>query len=60
MKVGHSLAVTIPADFCHDLGIKSGDEVKVEASPEKGKVSLYFSGSQQLLLLQGLFSKTKK
>jgi antitoxin component of MazEF toxin-antitoxin module len=44
----HSLAVTIPADFVHSLGVKAGDGVKVETDKENGKMSLCFSGVMQL------------
>lgn len=51
IKIGtHSLAVIIPAEFIHALGIKSGDEVKVVADKTKGIVSLYFTGFMQLSL----------
>lgn len=60
MKVGHSLAVTIPSEFCREVGIKNGDEIKVVTVPEKGKISYYFTGSQQLMLLGDLFSKQIK
>lgn len=46
----HSLAVIIPADFAHSLGIKSGDSVKVMTSLDKGLMSVFFSGAVQLKL----------
>lgn len=46
----HSLAVIIPAQFVHALGIKPGDTVKVIPNIETGKVSLSFSGAVQLSL----------
>jgi hypothetical protein len=51
IKVGtHSLAVIIPAEFVHSLGLRSGDYVKVVIDKEKGKVTLIFSGVLQLSL----------
>lgn len=60
IKVGHSLAVTIPVDFCKTVGVKSGDEVKIDTAIEKGRICYHFPNSQQLLLLTGIFSKSKK
>lgn len=51
IRVGkHSLAVIIPAEFIHALGVTAGDLVKVQTHIENGKVSLYFSGTLQLPL----------
>lgn len=51
IKVGRSsLAVIIPAHFIHDLGIHSGDCVKVQTNSTKGKVEMTFSGILQLPL----------
>ncbi len=46
----HSLAVIIPADFAHSLGINPGDNVKVITSLDKGLMSVFFSGAVQLKL----------
>jgi len=59
IKTGNSLTVTIPSDFVKSIGIKAGDEVKVEAEPEKGRVICNFSGAKQLPLSQN-FVKSKK
>jgi len=51
IKVGlHSLAVIIPADFVHSLGLRAGDKVKIQIDKTKGKISLFFSGIKQLPL----------
>lgn len=47
----HSLAVTIPAEFVHSLGVKAGDNVIVEPHMETGTVHLKFRGAVQLRLL---------
>lgn len=47
----HSLAVIIPADFVHSLGVKAGDYVLVKPHIEKGTVSMHFTGSLQLPLI---------
>lgn len=53
----HSLGVIIPANFIHALGIKPGDSVRIEATPDKGKVSVFFTGALQLKLPETLASK---
>ena len=62
-KSGNSLAVVVPANFTHALGIKAGDDVQVEAEQEKGRVVYKFSGALQLPLsgeiLRGLRKKRK-
>ncbi len=60
MKVGHSHAVTIPANFCQQQGIKSGDDVKVEVYPETGRIIYQFSTSYQMILSEDLFRKKSK
>ncbi|OGG26382.1 hypothetical protein A2960_03570 [Candidatus Gottesmanbacteria bacterium RIFCSPLOWO2_01_FULL_39_12b] len=56
----HSLAVIIPADFIHALGIKASSYVEVQTQIDKGNVSLHFSGAQQLPLLVTKKSKDGK
>jgi len=53
------LAVTIPSNFVKLIGIRAGDEVKLEMESEKAKVSYFFSGMQQLPLSEN-FLKIKK
>jgi antitoxin component of MazEF toxin-antitoxin module len=59
IKTGNSAAVTIPADFVKDLGIRVGDPVKVKLDPEKNKVVYSFSGTKQLLLSEGFLKKKR-
>ncbi len=59
IKTGNSLAVTIPSDFVKLIGIRAGDEVKLEVESEKAKVSYFFSGMQQLSLSEN-FLKVKR
>ncbi len=59
LKTGNSLAVTIPADWVKMIGIKAGDEVKLEVESSQGKISYFFSGNQQLPLL-GNFTRARK
>jgi len=62
IKAGpHSLAVVIPAEFRHALGIKKGDSVDVYTDSQKARVELHFKGNlQQLILPQSNFKKTVK
>lgn len=46
----HSLAVIIPANFVHAVGVSAGDKVEVHTFPESGKVTMFFSGTLQLPL----------
>jgi antitoxin component of MazEF toxin-antitoxin module len=50
IKTGNSAAVTIPASFVRDLGIRIGDTVKTKLEPEKGRLVFTFSGAKQLSL----------
>ena len=59
IKTGNSLAITISADFAKILGIRSGDSVKVNLEPNKGKMICIFSGIKQLPLSE-TFLRTKK
>lgn len=60
IKTGNSLAVTIPSRFVDMVGIKAGEEVLVNAEPEKGRIVCLFSGSKQLPLSQNFVKKGKK
>ena len=51
-KTGNSLAVTVPNDFVKNVGVKAGDEVKVTALKESGKLQIIFKGAHQLLLVK--------
>ncbi|MCL4338596.1 AbrB/MazE/SpoVT family DNA-binding domain-containing protein [Patescibacteria group bacterium] len=61
IRVGRSsLAVIIPANFVHSLGIRSGDSVLVKTMIDKGVINLHFSGAVQLRLPSGNKPKLKK
>ncbi len=60
MKVGNSLAVTVPASFVKTVGIVAKSEVEVETIPEKGKIIYSFTGICQLPLLDSLKTSEKK
>jgi antitoxin component of MazEF toxin-antitoxin module len=38
VQTGSSLAVTLPKDIVHQLGLKKGDEVEVTAHPLNGTI----------------------
>jgi antitoxin component of MazEF toxin-antitoxin module len=59
IKTGNSLAVTIPFQFVSLVGIRPGDEVKLEIKAEKGEITYLFSGMKQLPLAEN-FLKTKR
>lgn len=58
IRTGNSLAVTIPSDFVKSVGIRAGDEVKVELEEDKGKITYFYSGARQLPLGEN-FLRTK-
>lgn len=60
IKTGNSLAVTIPAWFAKDLGVKIGDTVKVNLESDKGRVIYNFQGAKQLPLLESVSPQHKK
>jgi len=60
IKTGNSAAVTIPASFVKDLGIRIGDTVKVRLEKEKGSVTYIFSGAKQLLLAENFFHRKRR
>lgn len=60
IRTGNSLAVTIPSQFVHTVGIRAGQEVEVKTEPETGQVIYTFSGSKQLPLSQSFIKKRKK
>jgi antitoxin component of MazEF toxin-antitoxin module len=51
LRTGNSYAVVIPAKFARQIGIKSGDKVKVEANPKTGMVTYTFIDVRQLSLV---------
>lgn len=58
-KSGHSLSVTIPANFVNTLGIKPGDSVKSIEKLSQNRIVYIFSQSFQLSLLSHQKSKLK-
>ena len=48
VKVGNSLAVTIPTKFAKTLGVKKGDEIKVEKKVDKNQLIIQFNGVTQM------------
>lgn len=52
IKAGNSFAITIPAKFVKQTGVKLGDEVLVEENPEEGKILLTIKNLRQLPLLK--------
>jgi len=51
VQTGNSLAVTIPAKFAKQIGIKLGDEVDLQLQPESGRLTIFFKTMRQLPLL---------
>ncbi len=51
VQTGNSLAVTIPAKFAKQIGIKLGDEVELQLQPESGRLTIFFKTMRQLPLL---------
>ena len=60
IRTGNSLAVTIPSDFVHSVGIKAGQDVQVKVEPETGRVIYIFSGTKQLALAKNFIKKRRK
>lgn len=60
IKTGNSLAVTVPSDFVKSVGVRVGDNVKVETKVDKGEIIYFFSGAKQLPLLETLIKKKNK
>lgn len=58
IKTGNSLAVTIPSELVKVIGIRAGDEVKLEVESGQAKISYSFLGMQQLPLSES-FLKVK-
>lgn len=60
IKTGNSAALTIPAEFVRDLGIKIGDPVKTRMGKDKGWITYYFAGAKQLPLSENFLHRQKK
>ena len=59
IRTGNSLAVTVPKKFARDLGIKKGDQVRVEKRPDRATLLLHFKGIQQLIISNSVFRSAK-
>lgn len=57
IRAGNSTAVTVPRFFVKTVGVKIGDDVRVDTHPETGKVIYTFKGAHQLLLSSDLVKK---
>lgn len=51
IKTGNSLAVTIPAEFARNIGVKHGQEVKTNFDITTGVLKFTFPSASQLPLL---------
>lgn len=60
IKTGNSLAVTIPSFFAKSLAVKAGDSVRSKVEVDKGRVVYFFSGAQQLPLLDNILKRREK
>jgi hypothetical protein len=50
-RSGHSLALTVPVDFVHTVGVEPGAKVKTRIDFSRMRVTYEFSGVQQLPLV---------
>ena len=57
IKTGNSLAVTIPAKFAKQVGIRAGDRVRSRIKPAKGVVEYTFLDMRQLPLSRQLLKQ---
>lgn len=60
IRTGNSAAVTIPADFMKDLGIRIGDPVKVRIDRDQGRIIFSFSGVKQLPLSENFLHRQQR
>jgi antitoxin component of MazEF toxin-antitoxin module len=60
IKTGNSVALTIPAEFVKDLGIRLGDPVKTRLEKDRGRITYIFSGAKQLPLSENFLHRKKK
>lgn len=60
IKTGNSAAVTIPAKFVKDLGIRIGDPVKVRLEKDRGRIIYFFSGARQLPLSENFLRRLRR
>lgn len=60
IRTGNSLAVTIPSEFGKAVGVRAGDNVKVEVAIDRGKITYSFSGAKQLPLAENFLRPKRK
>lgn len=60
IRTGNSAAVTIPAEFVKDLGIRIGDTTKVRLEKDRGRIIFSFSGAKQLPLAESFLHRQKR
>jgi len=60
IKTGNSAAVTLPAKFVKNLGLKVGDPVEVKIDYVKGEITFRFPGARQLQLVASRGRKPKE
>lgn len=60
IKTGNSAALTIPAEFVRDLGIRIGDPVKTRLEKDRGRIIYFFSGVKQLPLSENFLHRKKR
>lgn len=60
IRTGNSLAVTVPAHFARSVGVRAGDNVRVELKPDTGKATYFFFGAKQLPLPGEIISKKRR
>ena len=60
IKTGNSAALTIPAEFVRDLGIRIGDPVKTRLEKDRGRIIYFFQGVKQLPLSENFLRRKKK
>ncbi len=60
IRTGNSVAVTLPAEFVKDLGIRVGDSVKVRIEQDRGKIIFAFVGAKQLPLDENFLHRSKR
>ncbi|OGV90798.1 hypothetical protein A3A66_04170 [Microgenomates group bacterium RIFCSPLOWO2_01_FULL_46_13] len=58
IKTGNSLAVTIPAKFVREVGLRVGDRVKAMIKPGKGVMEYTFLEMRQLPLSGKLLKRS--
>lgn len=52
--------MTIPSEFGKAVGVRAGDNVKVEVAVDQGKITYSFSGAKQLPLAENFLRPKRK